>query len=93
MISSARSSPSPGGGWPASSQQDVLHGILVGQWAKDDHVSAPQLLDALLQVCPVEESLVLQAVPDMLKQIPVQAVGADFPQDVADGMNAGHVEE
>ena len=42
-----------------------------GQRAKDDYVTLTHLLDAFSQVRTVKECLVLQAAPDMLKQIPV----------------------
>jgi hypothetical protein len=61
--------------------------------AKDDNFTAAQLLDALLEILAVEEGLVFEAVPYVLKQVPVEAVGSYRAEDMADLVHAGDVEE
>jgi len=61
--------------------------------AKDDNFTAAQLLDALLEILAVEEGLVFEAVPYVLKQVSVEAVGAYRAEDMADLVHARDVEE
>jgi hypothetical protein len=51
------------------------------------------LLDALLEIITVEEGLVFEAVPYVLKQVSVQAGGAYRAEDMADLVHAGDVEK
>jgi hypothetical protein len=51
------------------------------------------LLDALLEIIAVEEGLVFEAVPYVLKQVSVGAVGAYRAEDMADLVHAGDVEK
>ena len=54
----------------------VFHVLLacIRYRAKDDNFTAAQLLDALLEIIAVEEGLVFEAVPYVLKQVSVEAV-------------------
>jgi hypothetical protein len=61
--------------------------------ANDDNFTAAQLLDALLEIIAVEEGLVFEAVPYVLKQVSVEAVGAYRAEDMADLVHAGDVEK
>ena len=67
--------------------------VCIRSWAKDGHFTATQLLDALLEIMAVEESLVFEPVPHVLKQVSVEAVGAYRAEDMADLVHAGDVEK
>ena len=61
--------------------------------SEDDNFTAAQLLDALLKITAVEEGLVFEAVPYVLKQVTVEAVGPYRAEDMADLMHAGDIEK
>jgi hypothetical protein len=51
------------------------------------------LLDALLEIIAVEEGPVFEAVPYVLKQVSVEAVGAYRAENMADLVHAGDVKK
>jgi len=61
--------------------------------AKDDNFTAAQLLDALLEIIAVEEGLVFEAVPYVLKQVSVEAVGSYRAEYMADLVHATDIEK
>ena len=60
--------------------------MIVGhpRWAQHNDFTVAQLLDALLEIIAVEEGLVFEAVPHVVKQVSVEAVGPDRAEHVAD---------
>ena len=61
--------------------------------SKDDNFTAAQLRDALLEIIAVEEGLVFEAVPYVLKQVSIEAVGPYRAEDMADLMHARDIEK
>src|SRR5215475_7078383 len=69
----------------------LQHGM--SESAQDCAFSLEHLRDTVLKVFAVEEGLVFETMPHMIKQVTRNAFGTHFAEDLTDGMNARHIQE